>query len=80
MGLTQNTFRSLAIELMQYRDGTLQRDIPHWEYLLPRGSGHTEQYRMEDFCRHPKEMERSTRFDNGDPTNVVDKGYEHDAQ
>lgn len=80
MGLMQNTFRSLAIELMQYRDGTLQRDIPHWEYLLPRGYGHTEQYRMEDFCRNPQEMERSTRFDNGDPTNVVDKGYEHNAQ
>jgi hypothetical protein len=80
LGLTENIFRSLAIKLMQYRNGTLQQDIPHWEYLLPRGAGHTEHYRLQDFCRNPSEMSQSTSFDNGDPTNTVDKGYEHDAQ
>ena len=80
LGQQENSFRSLAIKLMQYRDGTLQQDIAHWEYLTPRGSSHTEHYRLQDFARNPNEMSQSTSFDNGDPTNTGDKGYEHNAK
>lgn len=80
LGTQENTFRSLAIKLMQYRDGTLGKDIPHWEYLKPRGTNQNEFYRLTDFCRHPQEMSQSSRFDNGDPTNANVKGYYRDAQ
>lgn len=79
LGTNDSTFRNLALQLLQYRDGT-GAEVAHWEYLKPRGSSNTEYYRLHDFCRNPNERSQASSYSTGDPTNVNDKGYCHDAQ